>query len=487
MTSKESEILSSCPKLNVVHIKKIIAETQSLIHIEQRYGEYDNIDHFLSFFLHIHEILDVTNSIIKRLIVLGGLSIAGILFAQSYILLRTWNGKIQEFNQTVSIALRNVAEKIAAENNSPLNSQNLIKRRSSNVYAVNVNSAIDANQLEEFLEQEFIKSSLYINFEYAVYDCATDELMYGNYCLLDHRESDKDQQITDNLPRFENLTYYFVVKFPMREGYLLTSMRQTIIFSLIALLAVFFFIYSIYVILKQKQLTELQKDFINNMTHEFKTPISSIRLASDVLIKSQIVSEDARLGRYAKIISEQNARLNTLVENVLDIAKIEGHTFRLNLEDLNLSDLLYKIIEGERLQFEQAGGSLTFNNSMPSTVTMQADALHFANILTNLLDNARKYCKKEPHAIVTLKNIKNNIHISISDNGMGIEKEHLKKLFNKFYRVPTGNVHNVKGFGLGLFYVKNMCEAHGWEINVDSTLGKASTFTLVIPRDKRSV
>jgi two-component system, OmpR family, phosphate regulon sensor histidine kinase PhoR len=426
----------------------------------------------------------MSNSIIRRLLILGGLAIAGILFIQSYIIIRTWNVKQQEFNQTVYIALRKVAESISIYNGTELPKQNLIQRRSSNVYAVNINSAIDANVLEDYLEQEFIKNSIHTNFEYAVYDCATGDLLYGNYCVLSNT-NEQSSQITTNLPKFSDLIYYFVVKFPQREGYLLTTMRQSLIFSGIALLAVVFFLYSIYVILKQKQLTELQKDFINNMTHEFKTPIASIKIASEVLARSPELKDNPRLIKYANIIADQNQRLNTLVEKVLDLAKLESDQFTINKEEIPLPDYLQTILDGERLKFEEIGGTLDFHaNDLQGSIL--GDKLHFANIVSNILENARKYCLEHANVIVSLKQKKHSVILRFRDNGIGIDKEEQKKLFNKFYRVPTGNVHNVKGFGLGLFYVNNICEAHGWDLSVESELGRGSIFSIEIPIPEQS-
>lgn len=419
----------------------------------------------------------MSNSIIRRLLILGGLAVIGILFTQTYMLYRTWNANQQEFNQTVNIALRNVAESISEYSGADLPKQDLIQQRSSSVYAVNINSAIDANVLEEYLEQEFINASLNTNFEYALYDCATDDLVYGNYCVLSNTEESTAPEGADNLPKFNDLIYYFVVKFVDREGYLLTTMRQSIILSGIALLAVLFFLYSIYVILRQKQLTELQKDFINNMTHEFKTPISSIKIAAEVIGKDPNISSSARLQKYSAIISDQNNRLNNLVEKVLDIAKLEGDQFKLSKEEFDLDEQLTQIIESQSLHFKKLNGTVTYVNDGYNG-TLLADKLHFTNVITNLLDNARKYSKRSPTAQVHLTHKENRVVITIADQGEGIDPIYLKKIFDKFFRVPKGDQHDVKGFGLGLFYVKNICRAHGWWIDIDSEVNAGTTVTL---------
>ncbi len=419
----------------------------------------------------------MSNSTIRRILVLGGLAIVGIIFIQSYLFYKTWNQKQQEFNQTINIALRKVATQIANYNGAKLPKQNLIQRRASNFYSVNINTAIDANVLEEYLTQTFNEYSINSDFEYGVYDCATDDMVYGSYCSM----GDEDRKSSNTtLPKFDDLIYYFVVSFPNQEGYVMSTMKQTIWFSLIALLSVLFFIYAIYVILRQKQLTDLQKDFINNMTHEFKTPISSIKIASEFLARNSHIKDDSKMQQYTQIIRDQNERLNNQVEKVLNIARVEVDNFKLNKEEIKLNEFISKIVEQEKIQFEKLHGSLSFE-PLSSEITVSADHLHFSNVISNMLDNARKYTSSTPKAKVSLRQNNKEINLSIKDNGIGINKEEQKKLFNKFYRVPTGNVHNVKGFGLGLFYVQNICASHGWTISVESDQDKGSCFTIQIP------
>lgn len=239
----------------------------------------------------------MANNMIRRLIVLGGLSIIGIIFIQSYWLLKTWDIKDKEFDQTVNIVLRNVAERMAKFNKTILPKENLIQRKSSNYYAVNINSEIDAGLLEQYLLQEMQKQSLNIDFEYAVYNCSTDELVYGNYCS-NELMSDKDNKPKAGLRKFKDLIYYFVVRFPKRESFLLANRNMTLTLTVLSILAIIFFLYSMWIIMEQKRLSELQKDFINNMTHEFKTPLSSIKIAADFLANDQYIKNDNRLQVY---------------------------------------------------------------------------------------------------------------------------------------------------------------------------------------------
>ncbi|MBT8189529.1 MAG: HAMP domain-containing histidine kinase [Saprospiraceae bacterium] len=419
------------------------------------------------------------NNTIKLILILGSLAIAGILFFQTFWVIQSWDRKEEEFNQTVMIALRKVAEKIAIYNQTDLPKNNLIQRRASNYYSVNINSVIDANILEDFLIREFNELSLNTAFEYAVYDCASDDLVYGNYCNLSVGAEALER--SENLPKFNDLIYYFVVNFPSRNSYLINDLRVTVLFSILTILAVLSFFYAIWVIARQKQVTDLQKDFINNMTHEFKTPISSIKIASEVLMQNEMVDSNPRLKQYASIISNQNDRLNSQVEKVLNIAKLEKDQFKLNLEVIELIPFLEHIITQERIKYDAADGTILLED-YNEDIFIKADRLHFTNVMSNIIDNALKYGGKNPIVKIQIIGFQQYIRLIIRDSGIGISKDQLKRIFNKFYRVSTGDVHNVKGFGLGLYYVKNICDTHGWKIDLFSEINKGTSVILEIPK-----
>jgi len=416
---------------------------------------------------------------IRNVLVLGTLALAGIIFIQSYWVFMTWNEKESQFDETVRITLKRVAVRVAEYNNSELPRQGIIQRKSSNYYAVNINDIINPVILENYLIEEVESSLLNTDFEYAVYDCQSQDLVYGNYCKL----ADDSQEYTRSttLPEIENLTYYFVVKFPEKASYLLSGMWTSIFFSIIALLAVSFFVYSMWIILKQRRLSEMQRDFINNMTHEFKTPIASIKIASDVLSGQEQIISDNRLSQYINIIKDQNNRLNKQVEKVLSIAKLERENYQLKKEEINLADILSDIAGNENVRLTQSTGGLITTDFAHDSISIYADKVHFTNCVYSLLDNAIKYCKTVPEVLISVKTKGTDTILEIADNGIGITDDQIPKLFNKFYRVPTGNVHDVKGFGLGLFYVKNICKAHNWNINVNSKIGQGTNIILNIP------
>jgi len=400
------------------------------------------------------------------------------LIFQSVWLIDTWKLRNEAFDNQVIKALRQVANKISEVNKTELPKSNLIQKNNSH-YAVNVNSPLDANILEDFLVREFDKASLNTIFEYAIYDCTNDSLKYVNYCNLSTGPENFDR--SENLPRFNDLIYYFVINFPKRESYVVNDIKWNVLFSIFTIFAVLTFLYAMWVIMRQKKVTDLQTDFINNMTHEFKTPISSIKIASSVLIENKNIKEDKRLSQYASIIRDQNERLNMQVEKVLNIARLEKDKFKLNIEKIELNEFIEDIVIAERIKFENKEGQLLFDSNS-SDAYIQADKLHLTNVLSNILDNALKYCNKNPKVSVRLISNKNSYQISIADNGIGIEKDNYKKIFDKFYRVSTGNVHNVKGFGLGLYYVLNICEAHNWKMDIDSKVKQGTTFKIEIPK-----
>ena len=419
--------------------------------------------------------------IINRVILLGVVAILGIVGMQSYWVATTWNLNDSEFRQKAQLALYGVARQLAAANNSDLPSQDIVRQRSSNYFIVNIESEIDALHLEELMQKELVRLSLDVPFEYAIFDCTSDRMAYGARCEPT-TEPQPEEAVPDAsyLPPDENLLYYFGVKFPERTGYLWEKMQVVFFFTAVLLLTVTFFIFSMIVILRQRRLAGMQKDFIDNMTHEFKTPLSTIRIAAGVLQRDERIAADGRLSRYATLIHEQYERLNNQVEKVLQISRVEKGNFEVKKEPVDLTQLLPPLLSGITVRAEEQGGRL--ETHLPEgPLPVSADPVHLSNILHNLLDNAVKYGGDNPRITIGGRRKGQQLHLYVADEGPGISKEHQDRLFEKFYRVPTGDVHDVKGFGLGLFYVHQICRAHGWRIRVESKIGEGSTFYLQMP------
>jgi two-component system, OmpR family, phosphate regulon sensor histidine kinase PhoR len=219
------------------------------------------------------------------------------------------------------------------------------------------------------------------------------------------------------------------------------------------------------------------------MTHELKTPISTISLACEALNDKGIANSKETQGRFVNMINEENKRLGVLVENVLQSAVIDKGELQLQREFFNIQDVIQRAVKNVKIQVEKKGGQIVVSK-LGTTVQVYADKVHITNVIYNLLDNANKYTPIQPSIKISTEEIVGGIVIKVKDNGVGISKENQKKIFEKLYRVPTGNVHDVKGFGLGLSYVKAIVEKHNGTINVDSTLGKGSAFVLTLPIEK---
>lgn len=417
------------------------------------------------------------NSQIRLVLVLGILSIFGIISVQIYWLRKAFDVKERQFNETIHIALQNVAENVSSHYDGSLSNEDVVMQISSDYFVVNINDIIDANVLEYYLSNEFNKLKIELDYEYAIYDCGSDKMVYGNY--VSYETGDKLKSPSTNLPTYDNYFYYFGVKFPTKKSYVISNIRLSLFFSIILAFALLFFGYAMYVILNQKRLSELQTDFINNMTHEFKTPIASISLSSEVLMKNDKIKEDARLLNYIKIIKEQTERLNNQVENVLQIAKVQQNELELNKEKLNLIELINTVKRSAEISYEKKDGSIEFTHE-DENIEISADKHHLTNILFNILDNSLKYNTNVPKAVISVEKRNKKIVLQIADNGIGIDKKHIKHLFERFYRVPTGNVHNVKGFGLGLYYVKSITDLHGWNIFVESIVNQGTKITIEI-------
>jgi two-component system phosphate regulon sensor histidine kinase PhoR len=310
------------------------------------------------------------------------------------------------------------------------------------------------------------------------------------YEIVGLENNSKDSLLVDSLNFFkvqispDNIFFkpqFLKLYFPDQQNYLLKTMWFILTISgFIILILIFSFYYTIGTILKQKKLSVVKNDFISNMTHEFKTPISTISLASEMLSDKDVIKTPDRSARYLQMIRDENKRLSLLVESILQTALLDKGEFKLKKSELHVHDILRQTINNIQLQIEQRNGKvITQLNATNDKI--YADKVHITNIFFNLIDNAIKYSKDTTEVTIVTKNNENGIYVSISDKGIGISKENLKKIFEKFYRVPTGNVHNVKGFGLGLSYVKAIVEKHGGQISVESESGKGSTFTIYIP------
>lgn len=416
----------------------------------------------------------MSRTTLRTVIILAALSIAGITFTQVYWVRKAFDIRENQFYRDVNTSLSNVAEKIYEINKTPNPVNNPVSQLSTNYFAVLVNGPIDASVLEFLLKSEFEKHNISDDFEYGIYDCAEKCMVGGNYIspgkakLISH---------FPETPKLNNDGYYFAVQFPRLEANILSQMGIWGFSSAVMLVVIFFFVYTLFVILKQRRLSEIQKDFINNMTHEFKTPISTIAISTEVLKDPAIVHTPERLLNYATIIQNENQRLKQQVERVLQMAKLDEEDIGLKMEETDIHELIREVVKNNLVAIESKRGKVHLELNAKSTIK-KVDRLHFTNVIYNLLDNAIKYNNSIPDLTITTTDHGSDLRISVSDNGIGIRTEDQGKVFHKFYRVPTGDLHDVKGFGLGLNYAKLIVEKHGGKISVASEVGKGSTFVI---------
>ena len=426
------------------------------------------MDSILKLFKYIYE---MKNRTIRNVAILGSIAIAGVISVQIYWINQALNLQQKQFQESVFISLKRVAERISDYNKMDFPVKNPVKQISSDYFIVNIREAIDANILKLYLNKEFHRSNIHTDYEFAIYDCSSEKMVYGEYVSFN-----KNERIVKlgELPKYDEFIYYFGINFPKQTSYLIAGNTLWIIFSFLLMITVSFFVYALNIILRQKQLSELQKDFINNMTHEFKTPISTINIASDVLLGDDHIKNNVDLSNYTQIIKEQNERLNWQVEKVLQITEIEQGRMNLKSEKIHLNESIKSVVGSVKLNLETKGGDV-ITNLLAKNDLINCDKLHLTNVLYNIIDNAIKYSEENPQINIETYEMAGFLYLNITDNGIGIAEEHIENVKNKFFRVPTGRVHNVKGFGLGLYYVNQVCKAHHWDWEIKSEKEKGTS------------
>lgn len=283
---------------------------------------------------------------------------------------------------------------------------------------------------------------------------------------------------------FINNPDYLMVYFPKEKRFLYTQLWQTLSVSVVFIIIIILsFSYTLMTILKQKKISEMKNDFINNMTHEIKTPIATISLACEALGDKDIIKSESLYQNYINVINEENNRLGGMTERILQSAKLEKGQIILEKEKVNMHDIIEEAVNNIKLQVENKGGTIT-KKLKAATFDIYADPVHISNVMFNLLDNAIKYTNNEPKIEIATENSYSGLIVSVKDNGPGISKANQKKVFEKLYRIPTGNLHNVKGFGLGLSYVKAIVEQHQGKISLESELNRGTKFIIYLPLNK---
>ena len=341
---------------------------------------------------------------------------------------------------------------------------------------------LDSGRITTLLDREIKQADINTAYRFAVFDHFTHSPIVGTLKDMPKAETFNYYSI----PLFANDLYknsgMLILYFPDKKNYLFQSMwlmlatTLTFIFIIAGAFAASFII-----IYRQKRLDMLKTDFINNMTHEFKTPVASISLATQMMKNEKILADPTKILRYSGIIEEENKRLSGHIENVLQVARYDKGEFKLNITEVSINELLADICDSLELRIQNENGQIIRHLNSERDI-IRVDKAHITNVCFNVIENAIKYRRDESLSIiVSTSNNDRGVYIAIEDNGIGISKENQKMIFEKFYRVPTGNIHNVKGFGLGLSYVKIIIDAHWGSIKVDSELGKGSRFDIFLP------
>jgi two-component system phosphate regulon sensor histidine kinase PhoR len=409
---------------------------------------------------------------------LAAISLSGIMAVQIYWVQKAFNLEEKQFNQKVHTALTNVAKEIMSIKREPHQLFEPVKQIGSNYFIVSINDTLHPFLLHSLIVEEFKDKNINIDFEYVIYDCFTDSIVYSNF-VTNNGESESENSGLKGM-KWQRDGHYFGVYFPGKQSYIVGQMGIWIFSTSVLLIVILYFAYTTSVIFRQKKLSEIRTDFINNLTHEFKTPISTISLSTDVILNEDTLKNPEKIAQYANIIKQENNRLKIQVDKVLQLATLDTKTIILNKMPLDANNLIREAVKGFSLILNERNGSILTNFKAARSMLF-IDQLHFTNIIYNLIDNAIKYSPENPEVLIETINVKNKFILSIEDKGIGIDKSQQKHIFDKFYRVPTGNLHDVKGFGLGLNYVKTVVELQGGKISLESAMGQGSKFIIEMP------
>jgi len=412
-------------------------------------------------------------------IILGSVALIGILVIQVYWMRNALRLQEELFDKNVSVTLKSVVNRMFDERSDAM-AESYVCSPECDHRTMQVLNAINPIRLDSLLREEFGGQEITREYIWAVFDPLS-----GNFFAGDKSGHSKDILKSSHhvslscLYRSERLM--LGVYFPNESGVLLGRILPWVILSLLfVIIMIFAFSYMLFSFMKQKKLSEIKADFVNNMTHELKTPISTISLASEMLLNPKSNGTDDKVQKYARMIFDENERLKQQVDQVLQIAVLEKGAFKLENTVFEAHEIIRHCIARFDLMVKNAGGEIRFTPGAEEH-EINADTSHFQNLVCNLLDNAVKYSSGKPEILVTTANENGMLVISFHDNGIGISHDNQKMIFDKLYRVPKGNQHDVKGFGIGLYYVKTIIEALNGEVKVSSELNKGSVFKISLP------
>lgn len=412
-----------------------------------------------------------------RYIFISMLIIIGLLFVtQAYWFKRAFALQETQLDDKVNIALRSVADGLLKLDNDTTSRIAPISKTSSNEFYVRTDCYFSLSSLDSLLRLEFTARKLDIEFDYGIVLEEKKQLVLGNTFSYAVKVEDISCRVRRDGKERKN----FKILLTNKTAYLLNSMGIWVFSSLSLLLILVVFTFIMISIRNGKKLELLKKDFVNNMTHELKTPIANITVASDAIRNPKIKMDDEKLIKYAGIIHKENERLHQLVDRVLEISSIEKKEESLRLEEVDLHEIINEITTSFAALIAQKQGNIITKLEATQT-TLKADQIHLSNVIYNLIENAIKYSLENPEIVIQTRSNNDGVQIHISDKGIGMSKENQHRIFEKFFRAESGNLHTTKGYGLGLSYVKMIVEKHNGQITFKSAKGKGSTFSLNLP------
>jgi two-component system phosphate regulon sensor histidine kinase PhoR len=417
------------------------------------------------------------SSILKWLVLCATVLIALIVIVQLYWLNKVYSFEQRQFTINVVKSIRGVFEDLEMNDDPALKLQELISNPGSDYYLFKADTIPQKDSLAFYLQREFEDFNVLTDVKLGAYSASEKRYTYEEY--IPTTASKYAIQPVSDLPVFEETYDHILLYFPHRYKYILGEMDFWIISSAALSLALIGLAFSLFYFYRQKFLAEIQKDFVNNFTHEFKTPLAVMKIAADVLARDNIISQPDRLSRYSAIIQNQTEHLQAQVERLLKASALENKKLPIEKETVNAQELIEQALNKVQPLVDQKNAKVELKMH-DEKAHIQADLAHLELAVVNILENALKY-SDDPHIVVETGKEDLEFFISIKDNGVGIEKRYQKNIFKKFYRIPTGNVHNVKGFGLGLNFVKRIIDAHDGKIRVNSLPGIGTEFRLMIP------
>jgi two-component system phosphate regulon sensor histidine kinase PhoR len=415
------------------------------------------------------------------IVAITGIALAGIIFIQFYWIRKAVSLHEEQFDNRVRLALKGAVNQMY-ENKSDTCVEGLFCSRSCRQKDSILNIGLNVSALKPLINKEFTEAGLKEPYVYGIY---RPDAMHCEYISKPGYE----KQLLSSAHEaslsciYKNDQMLLGAWFPGEKKEAMLSIFWWLLICIFLLVVLIFgFIFSIYSFLRQKKISEMKSDFVNNITHEFKTPIATISLASEMLLKPSVLASETKTRKYAGIIYDENIRLKNQVEHVLQLAVLDRGIYDLNYISTDIHQLIHRVADSYQLLVKERNGTLKLQLNAANHRSY-ADEMHIENVIVNLLDNANKYSPANPDITISTFNRNDHIVVAVEDKGIGISNENQKRIFRKMFRIHTGNVHDVKGFGLGLYYVKHLVEAHNGNINLHSEPGKGSRFEISLPLD----